>query len=81
MAKQKKADDKLKPSETMSGLIMLQKQELRICLRCRFVLDSPILVLPKGETNWVQKYQCRRFPETVLKNGGDWCGEYKGWEE
>jgi len=38
---------------------------------------------PKMSIGGVWNYQgkCRRYPQEIVKNESDWCGEWQSWED
>lgn len=47
----------------------MDDKNISTCINCRF------------GTRDEHDVNCRRFPESIIKNGNDWCGEFKHTEE
>jgi hypothetical protein len=53
------------------------------CASCKFFYKDPgrVTTYPSPDSmpqnNHLFYWECRRFPQWVMRRSGDWCGEYK----
>lgn len=77
---------KLKPEETMSGLMMLEKADAAMaptCNNCKFMFAKGVkLEIVKDQLTPRKLFPCRRYPQTVYKEWlSDTCGEFSKKEK
>lgn len=72
----------VKASDTMSGMLMLEKHVVALeenCSRCHYLgLREGREHVAKDSTTAIVRYPCRRFPAVEWKMAGEFCGEFKG---